>query len=170
LLVESAYTMAYQVPFETVLRGLRERLDEEDLAEVCDLLMWRTPDNGAELRDVCKNWLRHGTAEEVSAALTINGGTYFRTRDEWEAELRAVVDRFPQFRERVERILRDWDDRHKTRAAREALQGGASLSFVADAYGITEERLPPGSTNTFARTPLRTLSHEPLPKPRLSRT
>ncbi|TNY36542.1 transposase [Thermomonospora catenispora] len=133
--------MTYQVPFETILRGLRERLDEEDLAEVCDLLIWRTPDNGSELLDVCEKWLRQGTAEEVSAALAVNGGIHFRTLEERESELRAAAERFPRFRERVERILRDWIDRQKPQAVREVLQDGAPRSLVAYRHGITEERL-----------------------------
>ncbi|WP_041439381.1 transposase [Thermomonospora curvata] len=135
------HAMTYRVPFETILQGLRERLDEEDLAEVCDLLIWRTPDNGAELLDVCEKWLRNGTAEEVSAALAVNGGIHFQTRDEREREMRAVAERFPQFRERVERILRDWDEKQKPRAVREVLQDGSPPSRVAYRYRITEERL-----------------------------
>ncbi|MGK5552684.1 hypothetical protein ACSNOI_13810 [Actinomadura kijaniata] len=74
--------------FETILRGLRERLDDDDLYEVCELLVWSTEDNGSELMRVCEDWLRRGTAEEVSAALAVNRGIHFTSRSEWEAEMR----------------------------------------------------------------------------------
>ncbi|WP_067830390.1 transposase [Actinomadura kijaniata] len=133
--------MAYQVSFEAILRGLRERLDDDDLAEVCDLLVWRTADNGSELMRVCEDWLRRGTAEEVSAALAINGGVHFTSRSEWEAEMLGAADRHPWFRDRIERILRDWYEKRKAQAVREVLRNGTPLSFVARGHGVTEEEL-----------------------------
>lgn len=126
---------------ETVLSGLLERMDDEDLAEVCDTLVWKVEDNGTELMEVCRSWLRGDDPARVQAALAINNGFLFPTREEMRAAFAGLAGRFPRFRPRTEEILRSWDARFAPKAVRDVVEGVRPLAQTAEVYGVTEDLL-----------------------------
>ncbi|GLY84272.1 hypothetical protein [Actinoallomurus iriomotensis] len=130
-----------QVPMETLLTGLLERLDDEDLAEVCDTLSWKFQDNGTEMLDTVRSWLEGDDIRRIEAALTINNGVLFRTREEIEAAFTRLVVRQPRFRTRTEAILQEWDARCRPKAVRDVVEGTWPIGTAARIYGVSEDRL-----------------------------
>ncbi|MGI5226518.1 hypothetical protein [Actinoallomurus sp. CA-142502] len=130
-----------QVPMETLLSGLLERLDDEDLAEVCDTLSWKFQDNGTEMLDTVRSWLDGDDIRRIEAALTINDGFLFRTREESETAFTKLVARLPQFRKRTEAILQAWDAGCRPKAVRDVVEGTWPISTAAQIYGVSEDRL-----------------------------
>ncbi|MFC9973757.1 hypothetical protein ACFVH6_22955 [Spirillospora sp. NPDC127200] len=130
-----------EVSMETVLTGLADRMEPADLAAVCDTLVWNLPDNGAELMQVCRDWLGGDDPARIEAALAVNGGFLFGGREDLEVALRSMSARFPQFRERAAEILRNWDGRHQRDAVRDVVLGRWSLAQAAAIYTVTEDRL-----------------------------
>ncbi|MFI6514799.1 hypothetical protein ACIBF1_04470 [Spirillospora sp. NPDC050679] len=130
-----------EVSMETVLTGLAERMEPADLAVVCDTLVWNLPDNGAELMQVCRDWLGGDDPARIEAALAINGGFLFRSREDLEVALRSMSARFPQFSERAAEILRNWDEQHQRNAVRDVVLGRWSLAQAAAIHTVSEDRL-----------------------------
>ncbi|KAB2352738.1 hypothetical protein F8566_00320 [Actinomadura rudentiformis] len=126
---------------ETILLGLLERMDAENLAYVCETLVWNVEDNGAEIMAVCRSWLTGSDPALIEAALTVNDGLLFRTRDEMSSAFTRLAERHPQFAPRTTEILRNWDDHTKPKAVQDVLQGTWPLETAARIYGITEDQL-----------------------------
>lgn len=130
-----------EVSMATILSGLLERMDNEDFAEVCDTLSWKFADNGAEMFDIVQSWLDGDDVARVEAALTVNKGYLFRTRDEMEAAFSTLTDRLPQFGQKTEAILRAWDAKTRPRAVRDVIEGAMPIADAAKVYGVSEDRL-----------------------------
>ncbi|KAA5830211.1 hypothetical protein ABT337_31780 [Saccharopolyspora hirsuta] len=96
-----------------IMNGLVDRLHPglpgSALGDVLDQLIYLTDDNGSDLLQVCREWIRGSDLRRADAALSLSEVFLFNTREDLEAELGAAADRWPELAPRVAKILNDWD-------------------------------------------------------------
>ena len=97
----------------TILDGLVDRLPAglsgADLGEVLDRLIWLTDDNGADLLEVCREWLAGDDERRAAAALSVTEAFLYKDREGLERNLRPVAAKWPRLAPRVQEILDVWD-------------------------------------------------------------
>ncbi|EIF00513.1 hypothetical protein SacglDRAFT_03660 [Saccharomonospora glauca K62] len=96
-----------------IMNGLIERLHPQlpgsALGDVLDQLIYLVDDNGSDLIQVCREWVRSSDFRRVDAALSLSEAFLFNTRNELETELRAVAEKWPELAPKATKILSDWD-------------------------------------------------------------
>jgi len=92
--------------------GLAPKLPGSVLGEVFDRLIWVLDDNGAQLIDICQEWLVGDDRRRVEAALSLGEVFLYDTREELEAHLAPVAARWPDLAPTVADLLASWDAAH----------------------------------------------------------
>ncbi|MER7077444.1 hypothetical protein SAMN02982929_06517 [Saccharopolyspora kobensis] len=95
-----------------IMNGLADRLHAglpgSALGDVLDQLIYLTDDNGSDLLEVCREWVRGSDFRRADAALSVSEVFLFNTREELETELGAAAERWPELAPRVTKILENW--------------------------------------------------------------
>jgi hypothetical protein len=77
------------------------------------------------------SWLHGDDPELIAAALAVNEGFLFKTREDMEEAFTALTRRFPQFAAVTQEIMDKWDAKFKVRAIEDAINGTRPISSVA---------------------------------------
>jgi hypothetical protein len=74
------------------------------LAEILELLIWATDDNGSEIMRAVERWLQSDDLERVRVAVEVQDVLPFRHRAEMEAVLAVVKSRWPELVRQCEHL------------------------------------------------------------------
>lgn len=103
---------------ETTMEFLFQRrtpnLPVQALAEIFDRLIWCMDDQGAELLEVRRKWLEGSDKEKIAIALAMNEVFPCNTRDEMHQLFSTISNRWPEFQDRCQEILQQWDQQVKS--------------------------------------------------------
>ena len=116
----------YTAQTEAFLDCLRVRRDPaanpRAFPDLLGTLAWTNDDNGHTLERVRERWLREGDLGRTELAFAMNDVYPGRTRAEILANVTAAVERYPQFRAEADKILENWDGRHRPEPPEEPFQ------------------------------------------------
>jgi hypothetical protein len=74
------------------------------MAEILELLVWATDDNGTEVMAAVERWLQSDDRDRVRVAVELDGVFPFRHRAEMDAALAVVKARWPELAEPCDRL------------------------------------------------------------------
>jgi hypothetical protein len=74
------------------------------IAEILELLIWATDDNGAEIMRAVERWLQSDDLDRVRVAVEVEGVFPFHHRAEMDAVLALVKTRWPDLTERCDAL------------------------------------------------------------------
>jgi len=79
------------------------------LAEVFNRLMWCLDDNGAEILEIQREWLKSDDLNKVEIAIHMNEACPFDTQSELIEQLEAISLKFPALRRSCEKMAARWE-------------------------------------------------------------
>lgn len=87
-------------------------LDKKVLANIYDRLIWIFDDNGAALNEVRREWLTGSDPGRVEIALLMQETFPFNDRVTVEQTLFKIQEKFPQYHQLCDAMLRNWDNQY----------------------------------------------------------